>query len=175
MTNSTIQTIANTPWWVYVLFVFLIRVGFSAMKSRIVPFRTLFILPSIFLVLSVMSLYSYLFFNPKHIAIWMGAILLGSLLGWLQFKVQNIKAVKNTAKIMLPGTSSILIMMICLFIARYYFSFQLSVDPNLFTQENYLVKALFIYGLFTGLFLGRAMYAIRCLRSGPYITEPVLS
>lgn len=170
MTN-VVETIASTPWWVFVLFAYLVRLGFAARKPRYIPFRNLFFLPAIFVVISLFGLSELIGFTEKNMGIWIAALLIGSVLGWLHFYFIKIKAVKNEATLYLPGTWSLLIIILALFTSKYFFGFQLAIDPQLLQQEKYLIIWLSLYGLFTGLFFGRAMYAIRCLRRGPYMTN----
>lgn len=49
------QTIIHTPWWLYLLLVYLIIVGVKASKSRIIPFWKIFVLPIIFLSISIQN------------------------------------------------------------------------------------------------------------------------
>jgi hypothetical protein len=45
------EILTHTPWWVYVLFAYILYVGITAMKLRSVPVFQLFIVPTIFTIL----------------------------------------------------------------------------------------------------------------------------
>lgn len=169
MTNSVWEIAANTPWWVYLLFIYLVRMGFLARKPRTVPVRMLFILPSILIVFSIFSLYHIVQLNAANLLIWLGAIFLGIGIGWLQYYSLRIKAVRNEEKLYVPGTWGLLIIVLVIFAIKFYFGYELTIDPSLFLQAKYSFWLLSVYGFFTGLFLGRLIYALRCIKSGPYL------
>lgn len=50
------QAAIHTPWWVYVLLGYLIAVGIKASKERVIPFWKIFVLPTIFLSISIQNL-----------------------------------------------------------------------------------------------------------------------
>jgi hypothetical protein len=172
MNNSIWEIIANTPWWVFVLLVYLIRVGLGATRSRIVPVRRLLILPTIFIALSFVSMYNNMQLTFDHVLIWSAAFMIGSCLGWLQFKALKIKAVKNRASLYVPGTWSLLVIIIILFCVKYYYGYQNAIDPTKLQSNIWL---FFAYGLFTGLFAGRVGYAVRCIKAGPYASDETIA
>jgi hypothetical protein len=172
--NSIWQIVAGTPWWVYVLFIYLMRLGFYATKSHIIPVKKIFIMPMIFLVLSIVSMFG-MALNAFNLSIWVASILVGAVLGWLQYKALRIKAVKNKASLYVPGTWSLLIIITLIFSIKYYFGYTISIDPNVLMQPQYTAWILGLYGLFSGLFIGRLTYALRCIKVGPFVMEEALA
>ncbi|RDI45161.1 DUF6622 family protein [Aquicella lusitana] len=169
MNNSIWEIIAGTPWWVYVLFVLLVRFGILASKPRIIPFRQLLLLPAVFIPLSFASLYQ-MHLSLSLFGLWAGALLLGAAGGWLQFRFINIKAIKNQSKLYVPGTWSILIIILIVFAVKYYYSYESAVNPGQIINPHINVWFALLYGLFTGLFIGRVAYALRCLKTGPFLS-----
>lgn len=171
MNNPTIwETIADIPWWLYPTVTYLIIVGFTATKPRVVSVKHTFILPGLFLVLSVASLLYTVHASLTNIAFWLLAIVAGSGVGWLYCLSLKIKAVKDKPLLYLPGTWSVLFIFLTIFAVRSYYGFTLAFDPLILTQPKHAFALVTIYGLFTGLFIGRSVYSLRCLKVGPFIT-----
>lgn len=171
MPNSFWEMVANTPWWVYLIFTYLIYISFLATKPRVISFRQLLILPSIFITLSIISLSTILQIDAYNIFLWSSALFLGIPLGWLQFFLQKIKAIKNESKLYIPGTWSLFFFCLFIFAAKYYYSFELAIDPKSIASSPYAPYILLLYGLFTGLFIGKLFYSLQCYKSGPYLVD----
>lgn len=151
------QTVIHTPWWVYLLLVYLIIVGLKASKSRIIPFWKLFVLPTIFLSISIQNLTTIENIEYLSISSWIVAMLVGSLLGWWQVKRLDIKIDKKSSLIQIPGSWDTLLVMLIIFVAKYYFGYEKATNPVLVAQLNFKVSMLALSGVCTGLFLGRLL------------------
>lgn len=171
MNQSIWEIAANTPWWVYPFFFYLMHVGYRASKPRIVPIRQIFILPFIFVPLSLSVFFIHSLATFQNIAIWFGACLVGTIAGWLQFNALKIKAIKNEAKLYVPGTWSLMVIILIIFAVKYYFGFEFSTNPDALLQSQYISAFLFLYGFFAGLFIGRLAYSMRCIKIGPYALD----
>ncbi len=169
MTQSIWDTIANTPWWVYVIFIFLLRAGLSATKPRTVPLRSFFVLPAILIPLSLINFFIDVNLTPTNVGMWLGALLVGILLGKVQFRLLRIKAIPKEAKLHVPGSWSLLIVLLVIFLTRYYYGHEMAIDPDVLKQPKWMMAMFLAYGFFTGLFIGRAISAVRCVKSGPFV------
>ncbi len=149
------QTVIHTPWWVYVLLVYLIIVGLKASKVRIIPFWKIFVLPTIFLFISIQNLMTIEDLEYLGISSWIVAMLVGSLFGWWQVKRLDIKIDKKGSLIQIPGSWDTLLIILIIFIAKYYFGYEKATNPVLVAQLNFKVSMLVLSGACTGLFLGR--------------------
>ena len=172
--HSIWETAANTPWWVYALFIYLVRLGFLATQPRIIPVKNLLLLPTLFVLFSLFNLYSTVQVTALHLLVWLGALCLGCLLGWLQYAALKIKAIKDEAKLYIPGTWTLLFIILIIFSIKYYFNYESAIEPSALTNSS-SPWVLLLYGLFTGLFIGRMSYAFRCLKYGPFVTESSLA
>ena len=173
MNHAHWETIANTPWWLYVFFIYLSWMAYLATKPRLVPVKSIFIFPVFFITLSIISLYLSARWNLLYISIWAAALVTGTLLGWLQFRLLKIKAVKNKSLLYMPGTWSLLVIIFTLFIAKFYFGFDGAIHPNQLSNPHFIRWIFLLYGIFTGLFIGRITYAVRCLKKGPFVPENI--
>lgn len=171
MIDSIEEILADTPWWVFLLFTYLMWVGFSATKPHQVHIKTLMLFPVMLFVFSIMSLFAAQF-TVGHFLLWLSALGLGTSLGWLHYQSLRIKADKHTKKILVPGTWILLLIILCVFIVKFYFGYELAIHPHFIFQPKYYIGLLLVYGLLTGLFLGRFLYARHCLRAGPYLETP---
>lgn len=169
MANSVWEMAANTPWWIYVLFIVLVRFGFIATKPRLVPIKALIFLPSILIIFSLLSVYPIVGVNGTNLLIWAGTILAGIAVGWFQYFCWRIKAVKEKQTLYLPGTWGLLITILIIFTLKCYFDFEISLDSASFLNAKYQYWLIMTYGFFTGLFIGRLIYALNCVKYGPFI------
>lgn len=172
MTNSIWEIIANTPWWVFLLFGYLLWVGFLATKPHQVHIKTLFLFPAFLFIFSLISLISF-HFSVTTILIWLGAMLLGASLGWLHYQSLRVRAVQNAQKIYVPGTWVLLFIIIAGFSAKFYFGYEIAINPEFSFQPTYYIAMILLYGLLTGLFFGRFLYARHCLKFGPYLDSTI--
>jgi len=170
MAYSFWQIIALTPWWTYVFIWYLLYLSFKATKPRIVSLYTFILLHVICMALILIGLVSLIQINSTNLMLCLGSAFGGIFLGWLHFRLIKIKAIKHEAKFYLPGSWLLLIVIILLVSAKYYlFGYQVFFDPQVLKQEKYLSYILIISGLILGLFIGRMLYVLRCIKHGPYV------
>lgn len=161
------QTVADTPWWVFVLFLSLVYMALAATKARVITLHQLFLLPFVLLTLSIIAAYTILPLTWNDLFFWLTSMLGGSGFGWIQFKVSNVHAIKKTNHLHLPGTWTVLIFVLILFFIKYNMGYLTLNDPAAFKAPSYRTFIVSVYGLFMGLSLGRLFYAITCLKRGP--------
>ena len=172
MTNSIWERIAETPWWLAVFFIFFVWLAFLATKPQVISVKQLFVLPILFFLLSL-GIFFYLPFKTSSFFLWTGAILLGAPLGWLHFRLFQIKAIKDQAKLYLPGNWGLFIFIMIISALKYHYGDALPLDVRMIYDPHIMTGIAVLYGLFIGLYIGRMTYALRCLKNGPYaaITE----
>ena len=160
------QIALNTPWWVYLLLVVLVKIGIRASKTSIVSFKKLFLMPVIFSFMSVHTLMTSFKVDFFAVSVWGIAIFLGVLLGWFQVFRRDLKVDKKHFLFQIPGSWSTLIIIIIIFASKYYFGYELAVDPQLVDSNWFEIAMLAVSGVCTGLFIGRLFcYIYRMLTS----------
>lgn len=164
--ETIIVALKGTPWWVYVLFVYLVIIGFLAAKTRIISIWRLFIIPIVFTVLSLETLLTAV--KPDFFAVssWLIAIIIGTLLGMWQVSHWRIQTDRKHFLVRVPGNWSTLILILIIFATKYYFSYKLAIDPHLIDQTWFEFNMLAVSGLCTGLFIGRLVYFIYRMKTG---------
>ncbi|OGT63630.1 MAG: hypothetical protein A3E85_01595 [Gammaproteobacteria bacterium RIFCSPHIGHO2_12_FULL_45_12] len=170
MTNSIWNTLANTPWWLYAAYFFMIRISFSSLKPQILALKSLIPFPILCALVSAITLFATPSFTSGRIAYWLTGVLTGMLLGSLQFRLMKIKAILHEPKIWIPGSPALLIALIVFGFLRTYYNWSLTIDMSLLAQPDHALKIAGILGLLTGLSVGRILYALHCLKQGPYLT-----
>jgi hypothetical protein len=148
------EILYQTPWWVFVLFFYLLKVGFDASRTQVFPFNRLFILPTIFLIMSVNTL-SSLSFTPLALFAYLFSLLLGLMGGWMIVSNQDIKFDKQRALIQLPGTRVNLAIILIVFSVKYYLSYSTEANPEIIKTLPFQISLLTTSGLCTGFFIGR--------------------
>lgn len=150
-------TFKYTPIWVYFILAYLLFIGIKSSKPRTLSLKKLFIMPLVFTSLSIHTLLTAFKVDIFSIGIWTFAIIAGALLGWLQVYSTSIKVDRTHYLIAIPGSWTTLIIILIIFTTKYYFSYQLAVDPALATQTFFEFLVLAVSGACTGLFVGRLL------------------
>src|SRR3989338_1808009 len=77
------QTLVQTPWWVYVILIYVLWIGVKALKPRVVSLKRLVIVPIVFLILSFHSL-CQVGLHPLNLISYLIALIIGAGVGfWL--------------------------------------------------------------------------------------------
>ena len=169
MTNSILGAIAETPWWTYLIFIYFIRISLYTTRPRIVPIQNLIIFPLVLLSFMLIGFYSIKeWIHLRIILMSLFALIVGVGLGWLQFFLLKIKAVRNEAKLYLPGTWTLFCVVLIMFVFRCYYSYYLFLDPQLFFTQGFAIYYTLFFALAVGLFIGRLACALRRIQIGPY-------
>lgn len=148
------KLIGGTPWWVFVIFLYLMMIGIKAAHPRTLPVQQLFILPALFFAASVIWLYHRLHGHIAFFGFWVVGIGLGALLGHWLVRKWTVHADRAKQILSIPGSYTILFLVFAIFIVRYFFGYQYSVHPER-ASHLFLPDAL-ISGIILGIFIGRS-------------------
>lgn len=164
------EIVAETPWWFYLFFFYLIFVGVAATKARYIDAKNFYFPPYIFLTLSILVFFYTGQFNLSGFMIWTSACTAGILFGWLHFRFKRIKALPEQTQIYLPGTYFVILCLATILILNVALPDYVSLkNLFLFIQGKYTYSLIALYGAFTGLLVGRLVYVRQCLKRGPYV------
>lgn len=156
-----LQIISNTPLWVYILFIFLINIGIKASKPSEVSLLKISILPVIFTYLSFHSLISQTSVSTSNITVLMISLIVGVFGGILQSKKIGYSYNRKTKKIESPGTWTTLILILLIFVTKFYFGYMIAAHPSILIKNHMFdVSYIFICGICSGLFIGRFIYSL---------------
>jgi hypothetical protein len=146
--------VTGAPWWVYVLFVYLVSIGIKATKPRTVSEKKLLLLPVIFLIWSVYGLFQKVLLGfHSLILIWVLFVSLGAYLGIKEVHSWKILRDKERGEITIPGNYSTLVLILSIFVFKflwgYFYASQAEVSYWIYFADTLTSS------LVTGFFVGR--------------------
>jgi len=168
------QILINTPLWVWGLLAVLLVLGFSQTRSRTVGLPRITLLP---LGLGAFSLYgtiSAFGTSPAVLGSWFAtAILLVLVVTQLPLPAGS-RYDSATRQFQLPGSWIPMALIMAIFLTKYVVGVSLVMHPELKVHANFSLAIGTLYGVFSGIFAGRAIRLVRlALRPAP--TLPVLN
>jgi hypothetical protein len=170
--HSFLQSIASAPWWGLPLFLYLMHMAYRANRPREVYVRALLLAPMLFILMSFIGMTYFIKVTPMNIKVWADMLLLGLGLGWLHFSAIKVMAISGQKKLQMPGTWLIMILVPVVFALKWHFGLTGWINPRMFDSPKVALYLMGVYGFFSGLFLGRAAYALRSMKLGPF-TDPL--
>ncbi len=144
--------IKGTPFWVWLVLLYLLFIGVRSLNTRIVYLPKLFIIPLVLLLIK------YKIFLSQYSVVLILAIVFGSVLNFIMHTNSKVEIIKNSKSVKLPGSYSTLLILIFFFVVKYFLGYLSATDPDL--AIKYSLFEIIISGLLSGYFLGRAIYYI---------------
>lgn len=145
------------PTWVYILFFILLYLGIRRCYTRIVTVERIALVPAVFIFLSLRSTVSLFHFSfIGFLLLLMGGII-GALFGHWYVRNCTIRADKQKHLIEIPGSISMLIMVMSIFSIEFFIHY--AVDAHWAIAQNDLFKnsAVILSGLIVGISVGRSI------------------
>ncbi len=154
---SQVLIFINKPVvWIWPLFAIILWVGLRRTKPTLSKIRTLLLLPTILLALSLKRMIG-LSINKVSVLSWLGGVVVGGMLGWLLTRNKVVCADHDHGLVYLPGSWATLISLVIIFFSRYYFSSRFAAEPDLRHSVFYVALSLSVMGFFLGSFTGRVV------------------
>ena len=167
--ETLLITLWYTPWWVHVLFCFLVSVGVKASRTAVVIIQKMLIAPVVFTLLSLQSLYTHLDIDLFVLTVYVLSSCAGILGGFLQVSMQSLRVDRERSLIEIPGTWSVMVLVMIIFFTKYYFGYELSVDPDALKNTAFEVAFIGFNALCTGMFIGKAACFYHRLSKDPSV------
>lgn len=164
MNASIWQTIAETSFWVYILYAMIIYIGYQHSKQRAIPTLVLWTSMIAFTCASIIGMSFFVKFSIVNIAWWGGLFLLGASFGWLHYYRLQVQHLADEEKLLIPGSWITMTAISGVMAAKYYFGPEISMDPDILKTGAYSPLLMALYGFITGLYIGRILYARRIIR-----------
>lgn len=161
------EILARTPWWVWLLFLFLLWIGARALRPATMPFWRLAILPAVFLVWGLQGLVARYPLGAFSLGIWLVAVTIGIALGLLLVARVVLRADRSRGLVWLPGGVTTLVLILVIFAARYVFGVLQGMTPSIIADPQFLVADVGLAGLVSGMFVGRLVGLWRKYRAAP--------
>jgi hypothetical protein len=149
------QFVSHTPIWVWVLLVFLITRGISAMKPGEVSLGRLAIVPALFTAWGLWSISARYGASWQAWALWLVGIAVGAGIGWMLLRRSTLTANRATGKLWRSADYSLLPLLLVTFAIKYGFESALAMSPTLAADDGFRAAYLLLSGGFTGIFIGK--------------------
>ena len=163
-----IEAVSRTPIWVWALLAFLLFIGIRGLRPTVASFMRSMILPLVFLIWGLSGFATSYGLRPTGIAVWLTAIMIGALLGWLMARAIQIRADKEHGLIRLPGTWVNLVLILIIFAVKYTLGVMADIRLGLAAGFAYMATDVGVSGLLTGLFAGRLFGLWRKYKAAPH-------
>ncbi|OFA04015.1 DUF6622 family protein [Duganella sp. HH101] len=154
------QIISHTPLYVWAVLALLVYRGLLASRDREVSLQKLWIVPVAMLCLSLSSMSGDGVLGGTVWGVWMAGLLAGAALAWKLDGGVRIVVDRAAGTVFQRGSWVPLALMLAIFVAKYAVAVVTAMHPE--TRDNvlFVVAVTGGFGLFSGMFVGRA---VRCV------------
>jgi len=149
--------IVKTPLWVWSVLGYLLFKGIRAFQPCTVGIYKIFLFPALFLLISLKGLLATSELLSFAVIVRLGALCIGSAIGFVLFNSIAIEADKKKSLIKIPGTKSTLLLILAIFAIKYYFGYKSARDPFLVNTMYFMSLQLIITGVTSGIAIGRSL------------------
>ncbi len=159
------QVFLHTPAWVFVLLAALIALGVQQCFARTVSPVRVAVLPVAMVLLAALGVRSAFAAQPWALLAWAGvaaAVLAVMLRRPAPAGMRWDAAARRFA---LPGSAVPLLLILAIFITKYAVAVALAVQPGAAASLAVAVGVSALYGVFSGVFAGRALRLLRLARA----------
>jgi hypothetical protein len=160
------QIVIHTPVWVWFLLAFLLYRGFIASLDREVAFRKTFIIPVVMLVLAMQGIVSGFGASLFAAPVWLAFLAMGSMLAWLMVDPSGMQVYPDRGTIRLRGSWIPMMLMMGIFLTKYVVGVTLAMHPELRQDPVFTATICALYGLFSGIFIGKLLRIVAAYRQG---------
>lgn len=159
-----LNTLQNTPLWVYAIFLLLCYFGIKALSTTHESKTSLLLTPPILLIWSLYS--QNLSLNPPlSVSCWLAAVIVGGLIALAIFPRKGVALNESNTGLIVPGTAKTLVLYLMFFAVNYYFGYQNDVNPEQAAMLEMLLLKASASGVVCGVISGRAIKFYRLLRT----------
>jgi hypothetical protein len=165
--DAIVAALKHTPWWVFLIFVFVVARGVAALRTRTAEISRLALLPAIFAVWGGYSLFNLFDLNAEALAIFAIALLAGAAFGLLLSHHGIVRADQNKGLVEVSGSPVILILVLIIFASKYALAYWVATDPGARYSTGFLAVDAIVSGLVIGIFIGRFAGLWRRYKAAP--------
>ncbi|MDM0104115.1 hypothetical protein QTH97_04175 [Variovorax sp. J22R24] len=151
------QILFHTPKWVFALFATLVWLGAKQLLAGSVSLVRVTLLPVVMTGLSVYGVASVFGDSPMALLAWAATAF--ALLGLVTQRALPASTRYDTAtrRFHVAGSAVPMVLMMGIFFTKYVVGVLLAMHPELAHQVSFAVGISALYGVFTGIFVGRAI------------------
>ena len=168
-----IEILQNTPAWVYVLFAMLMKLGARQMRPSSAPLWRLVLMPLAMVALAIYGVVAAFGHSPAGLAglaCWAVAALAVLPLVLRRPLPPGTHYDAAARRVHQPGSWVPLALILAIFLTKYGVGVMLAMHPELARQSGVALGISTLYGLFSGVFAGRALRLWHLVRRGTAIS-----
>ena len=152
-----LQILAHTPRWVFAVFALLVWLGAKQLFAGTVGLGRVTVMPIVMTGLSISGLVSVFGDAPAALAGWAVAALVVAALVLQRSLPATTRYDAPTRQFHLAGSAVPLVLMMGIFFTKYVAGVMLAMHPALNHDATFAVVVPTLYGVFSGVFTGRAL------------------
>ncbi len=149
--------VQHTPLWVWGLFAGLVALGLVQTRDRAMTLPRILMTPAVMLALSLAGVVGAFGGRPLALGAWVVGLGLSLLAGRRAARPQGARWSGAQRRLQVPGSWLPLALIVGLFAIKYLAGVSLAIAPRLAADATFAGGCSLVYGLFSGLFLARAM------------------
>ncbi len=151
----------HTPFWVYLILLFLLSRGIKARKPATVTLEKLAIIPAIFLIWDIYDLLVFRTLTLATGSLWLVGLLSGAAMGYILIKRTAIARAAAPRSLYRAADYSALPFMMLAFAVKYVLGVMSAIAPDVLLRPGVSAFAIITGGLFAGVFVGKFVRYVR--------------
>jgi hypothetical protein len=164
--SMLMQILTHTPFFVWALLAGLVALGLMQSRTRQVAWPRVVVMPALFLGLGLWSVLPGMSALPLVAALWLAALAAGTVLGRRTPQAPGTVWLADVGRFVLPGSWIPMGFIGVIFTLRYVSSVSMALHPELRTDFGLQAAMAMVFGLLTGLSIGRTLELLRLRRPG---------
>lgn len=156
--NIIAEVISGTPFYVWILLIFLLKRGLNSAKDGEVSFPKMFIVPLIFMVWGLEKLFTGFSYLNIAMIFYIIFMCFGLLISYFLYSRYRKLYIKENS-LYKTGTYLPLIFVIVNFFVKYLLGVALSINPSLYSTLYFSTLYSLLCGFSVGLFIGGILQA----------------
>ncbi|WP_315074858.1 DUF6622 family protein [uncultured Clostridium sp.] len=156
--NIIAEVISGTPFYVWILLIFLLKRGLNSAKDGEVSFPKMFIVPLIFMVWGLEKLFTGFSYLNIAMIFYIIFMCFGLLISYFLYSRYRKLYIKDDS-LYKTGTYLPLIFVIVNFFVKYLLGVALSINPSLYSTLYFSTLYSLLCGFSVGLFIGGILQA----------------
>jgi hypothetical protein len=153
--EAIVPILAHTPWWVFLIFIFLVYRGIRAFNPAESSVAQLAIVPAVFLVWGLAGLSERYGLDPSAFTLWLAALAIGAAIGAAILRGAALKGDRARGVIYRPADLTVLPLILAAFFAKYALAVTAARSPEIASAAEFRLADLGVSGLFVGIFAGK--------------------
>ena len=148
------QILAHTPWWVFLLFAFLVQRGMRGFAPAETSLVQLAMLPAVFMIWGLSGLSERYGLDPGAFSLWLAALTIGAAAGAALLRgTPHVDRARGV--IYRPADFTILPLILVAFFSKYAMAVMAATSPAIAGTAGFRIVGLAVSGFFAGVFVGK--------------------